>query len=139
MLARYREAVDTVLQYRESKHIIIKQAVIALIPKMAAFAPEKFALSYLDTCTSHLLRVLSTSLTERGTAFSALGAMATALSRSNQARDLVRRLPDMTREMCEAFASKVCYFVYGFTTLGPLNLKPGHLGVLELFSLCTPQ
>ena len=107
MLARYREAVDTVLQYRESKHLIIKQAVIALLPKMAAFAPEKFALSYLDTCTSHLLRVLSTSQTERGTAFSALGAMAAALAKVKQAGDLVSRLPDIMRETRDAFASKV--------------------------------
>lgn len=60
MLARYREVVETVLQpaYRESKEKLIRHAVVRLIPLLAAFAPERFAASYLSTCLDHLLNVL---------------------------------------------------------------------------------
>lgn len=60
MLARYREVVETVLQpaFRDSKEKLIRYAVVRLIPLLAAFAPERFAASYLKTCLEHLLIVL---------------------------------------------------------------------------------
>lgn len=60
MLARYREVVETVLQplYRDSKEKLIRSAVVKLIPLLAAFAPERFAVSYLPICLEHLLAVL---------------------------------------------------------------------------------
>ena len=60
MLARYREVVETVLQplYRDSKEKLIRCAVVRLIPLLAAFAPERFAVSYLPVCLEHLLAVL---------------------------------------------------------------------------------
>ena len=60
MLARYREVVELVLQpsYRESKEKMIRAAVIKLIPLLAGFAPERFAVSYLHTCMEHLLSIL---------------------------------------------------------------------------------
>ena len=51
MLARYREVVDTVLAFRESKERLIRRAVITLIPRLASFAPERFAVAYLRPCT----------------------------------------------------------------------------------------
>ena len=58
MLARYREVVETVLRFRDSKERLIRRAVISLLPKLAAFAPERFAATYLKQCTNHLLSVL---------------------------------------------------------------------------------
>ena len=58
MLARYREVVETVLRFRGSKEKLIRRAVIALIPRLAAFAPERFAATYLRVCSEHLLGVL---------------------------------------------------------------------------------
>lgn len=60
MLARYREVVETVLHsvYRDSKEKLIRCAVVKLIPLLAAFAPERFAVSYLHICLEHLLMVL---------------------------------------------------------------------------------
>ena len=58
MLARYREVVETVLRFRESKERLIRRAVISLLPKLAAFAPERFAATYLKQCTNYLLSVL---------------------------------------------------------------------------------
>lgn len=79
MLARYREVCDTVLRFRESKEKIIRRAVITLLPRLAAFAPERFVRSYLKQSTEHLLTVLS-SPNERGAGFIAVGEMATALA-----------------------------------------------------------
>lgn len=43
LLARYREVVETVLRFKDSKEKLIRRAVIALLPRLAAFAPERFA------------------------------------------------------------------------------------------------
>ena len=58
MLARYREVVEVVLHFRESKEKLIRRAVISLIPRLAAFAPERFAATYLPTCTDYLINTL---------------------------------------------------------------------------------
>ena len=58
MLARYREVVEIVLHFRESKEKLIRRAVISLIPRLAAFAPERFAATYLSTCTDYLINVV---------------------------------------------------------------------------------
>lgn len=58
MLARYREVVEIVLHFRESKEKLIRRAVISLIPRLAAFAPERFAATYLSTCTDYLINIV---------------------------------------------------------------------------------
>ena len=58
MLARYREVVETVLKFRADKNHLIRRAVVSLLPRLAAFAPERFAATYLRQCTEHLLQVL---------------------------------------------------------------------------------
>ncbi len=58
MLARYREVVEIVLHFRESKEKQIQRAVISLIPRLAAFAPERFAATYLNTCVDYLINIV---------------------------------------------------------------------------------
>ena len=58
LLARYKEVVETVLRFRDSKEKLIRRAVLVLVPRMAAFAPERFASEYLNKCITHLLSVL---------------------------------------------------------------------------------
>ena len=58
MLARYREVVEIVLHFRESKEKQIQRAVISLIPRLAAFAPERFAATYLNTCVDYLISIV---------------------------------------------------------------------------------
>lgn len=55
------------------------RAVIRLLPRLAAFAPERFAQDYLHKCIAHLLAVLKHT-GERGTAFAALADMAGSLA-----------------------------------------------------------
>eukprot|EP00879_Flechtneria_rotunda_P018991 GHRR01019938.1.p1 GENE.GHRR01019938.1~~GHRR01019938.1.p1 ORF type:complete len:394 (+),score=91.93 GHRR01019938.1:582-1763(+) len=79
LLARYREVVETVLRFKDSKEKLIRRAVIRLLPRLAAFAPERFAQDYLHKCIAHLLAVLKHT-GERGVAFAALADMASNLA-----------------------------------------------------------
>ena len=65
MLARYREVVSTVLFYTRSNEKLIRRAVIQMLPRLAAFAPERFARMHLEPCPAYLLSVLKNP-SERG-------------------------------------------------------------------------
>eukprot|EP00198_Chlamydomonas_reinhardtii_P008241 XP_001697578.1 target of rapamycin, growth-regulatory PI3K-like protein kinase [Chlamydomonas reinhardtii] len=82
MLARYKEVVENVFRYKDSKEKNIRRAVIHLLPRMAAFSPERFASEYLARAIAFLLIVLKNP-PERGAAFAALADMAAALARVN--------------------------------------------------------
>jgi len=81
MLARYREACDTVLLFRGNQEKVIRRAVISLIPKLATFAPERFVRSYLRQSTLHLLSVLACP-DDQGAGFVALAEMISSLARA---------------------------------------------------------
>ncbi|KDD73785.1 hypothetical protein H632_c1839p0, partial [Helicosporidium sp. ATCC 50920] len=89
MLARYREVCETVLRFKDSKERLVRRAVVSLLPRLAAFAPERFARSYLDPSVEHLLALLAVP-SERGAAFAAVGDMAKALTRIGVAERLRR-------------------------------------------------
>lgn len=91
MLARYREVCDTVLTFRDNKDRVIRKAVVTLIPKLAAFAPERFVRSYLRRSTQHLLSVLESS-SDQGAGFTALAEMISSLAESGVASHL--KTPD---------------------------------------------
>ena len=65
MLARYREVATTVLAYRDAQEKLVRRAAIVLLPRLVAFAPERFAATYLPVSTAHLLSVLK-SPADRG-------------------------------------------------------------------------
>lgn len=46
------------LRFKDSKDKLIRRAVLLLIPRLAAFAPERFATDYLSKCIAHVLSVL---------------------------------------------------------------------------------
>lgn len=81
MLARYREVCATVLRFRDSKEKLIRRAVITLLPRLAAFAPERFVRSYLKQSTEHLVTVLANP-SERGAGFVAVAEMASSLAKA---------------------------------------------------------
>ena len=107
---RYKQTVDTILAFRDSKHANVKQQVMLLIPKMSEFAPEKFVLSYLEPCTTHLLSVLANKSHANSIAFQALGQMLLPLGATSSRRELQRRLqgrlPDIEKEMLDALVAK---------------------------------
>ncbi|DBA66640.1 TPA: hypothetical protein ACH3X2_002209 [Trebouxia sp. C0005] len=105
MLARYREVVETVLRFRESKERLIRRAVISLLPRLAAFAPERFAATYLKQCTNYLLSVLKFP-SERGVGFTALGEMAMSLAKVGAHSVMGPLLPRVADQIKEAISVK---------------------------------
>lgn len=81
--------MDTVLFLRDSKHVNVKMQVMLLIPKMSSFAPEKFVVAYLDTCTDHLLNFMTKDQPALATtAFASFGQMLTPLAAPQSVTDL---------------------------------------------------
>ncbi|KIY91702.1 FKBP12-rapamycin complex-associated protein [Monoraphidium neglectum] len=105
LLARYREVVETVLRFKDSKEKLIRRAVISLLPRLAAFAPERFAQDYLSKCISHLLSVLRHP-SERGAAFGALADMATSLAAVGCAGGFKDCLPAIAAQVRDAVAPR---------------------------------
>uniref|UniRef100_A0A7S1SYY6 Serine/threonine-protein kinase TOR n=1 Tax=Tetraselmis chuii TaxID=63592 RepID=A0A7S1SYY6_9CHLO len=105
MLARYREVVETVLKFRDSKERLIRRAVINLLPRLASFAAERFASTYLPLATAHLLAVLKIPA-ERGAAFTSLGGMATAVCCYKGFSGFMSCLPTLQALIRDAILSK---------------------------------
>ncbi|GBG00672.1 target of rapamycin kinase [Raphidocelis subcapitata] len=105
LLARYREVVETVLRFKDSREKLIRRAVIALLPRLAAFAPERFAQDYLSKCISHLLSVLRHP-SERGAAFGAIADMATSLAAVGCAGGFRDCLPAIAAQVRDAVAPR---------------------------------
>ncbi|MEW5308376.1 MAG: hypothetical protein WDW38_000344 [Sanguina aurantia] len=106
LLARYKEVVETVLRFKDSKEKQIRRAVIVLLPRMAAFSPERFAYEYLAKAIGHLLTVLKLQ-PERGAAFSAIADMACALSAVGCAQGFDGCLQPISYAIREALATRL--------------------------------
>ncbi len=76
---KFNDVCQTVLKYKDHKQNLVRKAVIALLPRLAEFAPEVFVNFYLNECIVFLLSALSKNI-ERPTAFIALGQIATVHS-----------------------------------------------------------
>ena len=107
MLARYREVVDMVLQYCKSRDKLVRQSVANLIPKLAHFAPERFAKTYLGPVMQYLLAAIR-SPTERGIGFKSLGNLAIAFKkvRSPAVASIEAQLPLVANLIQEAISVK---------------------------------
>jgi FKBP12-rapamycin complex-associated protein len=90
------------------------RAVIRLLPRLAAFAPERFAQDYLHKCIAHLLAVLKHT-GERGSSFAALADMASSLAAVGCQDGFEPYLPAIAAQVCLAgFVSKsgcLCRYV----------------------------
>jgi len=101
MLARYREVAQTVLSFATSQNKLVRRAAVSLIPKLAAFAPDRFTVSYL-THALELLCPLFRRAEERSVAFSSLWDTARNLhDASGTAERLRPRLPEIFRAIKE--------------------------------------
>ena len=58
MLSRYQEVVEIVLRYKASRERLIKRTVVALLPLLAAYSPERFAQQHLPEVTAFFLSIL---------------------------------------------------------------------------------
>lgn len=57
----FQPICDSALKYRDSKEVVIRKAVITLIPIMATFDPDRFEEFYLKNCMSYILQSLHKS------------------------------------------------------------------------------
>lgn len=57
----FQPICDVTLKYRDSKEVVIRKAVITLIPNMATFGPDRFEEFYLKNCMSYILQSLHKS------------------------------------------------------------------------------
>ncbi|ABO93925.1 predicted protein [Ostreococcus lucimarinus CCE9901] len=79
MLSRYREVALTILRLQDFKKSIIRRTIVSLIPKLAAFSPQRFAESYLvESCALILTTIRSPN--DSGAGFQALSHLADAMS-----------------------------------------------------------
>jgi FKBP12-rapamycin complex-associated protein len=76
-----------------------RRAVIRLLPRLAAFAPERFAQDYLHKCIAHLLAVLKHT-GERGSSFAALADMASSLAAVGCQDGFEPYLPAIAAQVC---------------------------------------
>ena len=58
MAEYYRQICDLTLKYRDSKEVVIRKAVITLIPSMATYDTDEFQVTYLHRCMAYLLQAL---------------------------------------------------------------------------------
>lgn len=54
----YRATCELTLRYRDSKEVVIRKAVITLIPNMATFDSDEFEQHYLHRSMTYLLQSL---------------------------------------------------------------------------------
>ena len=83
MLSRYKEVAETVLRLHESKERIVRRSVTNLIPKLAAFYPQRFSESYLSSSAALLLATIRVP-SERDAGFNAIGDLAAALAEGDE-------------------------------------------------------
>jgi FKBP12-rapamycin complex-associated protein len=79
--AKYREACDMVLKYRDHRDVLIRREVVIIIPFLATYAPSEFSATYLHACMLHLQTIIRKDR-DRDKAFIAIGKIACAVGSS---------------------------------------------------------
>ncbi|XP_016968569.1 serine/threonine-protein kinase Tor [Drosophila biarmipes] len=75
----YTTICDNVLEQRSSKSPYVQQALLQILPRLAAFNREVFVEKYLQTCVSHLMQILRGKEKDRTVAYITIGYMAVAV------------------------------------------------------------
>jgi FKBP12-rapamycin complex-associated protein len=78
MAEYYKMICELTLRYRDSKEVVVRKAVITLIPSMATYDSDEFEALYLHRSMAYLLQALGKP-TDRDIAYVALGHMAVQL------------------------------------------------------------
>ena len=76
--SRFKEVCSTVLGFAKHRESLIRDTVVALMPRLANLARSVFIEEYLDGCVNHLIHTLrkSSERESRETAYLALGELA---------------------------------------------------------------
>ncbi|KAM8716149.1 hypothetical protein ACLKA7_003090 [Drosophila subpalustris] len=70
---------DNVLEQRSSKSPYVQQALLQILPRLAAFNREVFVSKYLKICVDHLMAILRGKEKDRSVAYITIGFMAVAV------------------------------------------------------------
>ncbi|XP_039949400.1 serine/threonine-protein kinase Tor [Bactrocera neohumeralis] len=77
----YINICDNVLEQRTSKSPYVQQALLHILPRLAAFNREVFVQRYLQECVSHLLSIVPRKEKDRNIAYVTIGYIAVAVER----------------------------------------------------------
>ncbi|XP_002042098.2 serine/threonine-protein kinase Tor [Drosophila sechellia] len=75
----YTNICDNVLEQRTSKSPYVQQALLQILPRLAAFNRAVFVKKYLQTCVSHLMQILRGKEKDRTVAYITIGYIAVAV------------------------------------------------------------
>ncbi|KMY89998.1 serine/threonine-protein kinase Tor [Drosophila simulans] len=75
----YTNICDNVLEQRTSKSPYVQQALLQILPRLAAFNRAVFVEKYLQTCVSHLMQILRGKEKDRTVAYITIGYIAVAV------------------------------------------------------------
>ncbi|XP_015036537.2 serine/threonine-protein kinase Tor isoform X1 [Drosophila pseudoobscura] len=77
--AHYTTICDNVLEQRFSKSPYVQQALLQILPRLAAFNREVFVEKYLQICVPHLMQILRGKEKDRTVAYITIGYLAVAV------------------------------------------------------------
>lgn len=99
MAEYYKMICELTLRYRDSKEVVVRKAVITLIPSMATYDSDEFEALYLHRSMAYLLQALAKP-TDRDIAYVALGHMAVQLGSKMRPfiDDIVKVIKDHLRQ-----------------------------------------
>ncbi|KAH8262146.1 hypothetical protein KR038_003117 [Drosophila bunnanda] len=80
----YTTICENVLEQRSSKSPYVQQALLQILPRLAAFNREVFVEKYLPTCISHLMLILRGKEKDRAVAYITIGYMSVAVQSAIQ-------------------------------------------------------
>ena len=113
MVARYREVAEAALAHRASRNRDVRLAVMALLPRLARFSPERFCANYLAATLEFLFgkdgplrnaTALGGNADLRGAAYTTIGELAQALSSGGLAARLTPHLVELNALCREGIA-----------------------------------
>ncbi|ALC39457.1 Tor, partial [Drosophila busckii] len=77
--ANFLTICDNVLDQRNSKSPYVQQALLQILPRLAAFNREAFVAKYLQICVQHLMSILRGKEKDRNVAYVTIGYIAVAV------------------------------------------------------------
>lgn len=78
-MEHYTTICENIIEQRNSKSIYVQQALLQILPRLAAINREIFVQKYLKICINHLLTVLKGKEKDRNIAYITIGYIAVAV------------------------------------------------------------
>ncbi|XP_033096355.1 serine/threonine-protein kinase mTOR-like [Anneissia japonica] len=95
MEEKFDSVCNQVLKYRSSRTSQIQQTLLTVLPRLAAFQPQRFVSKYLEDTMAYFLSCLRKER-ERSSAFQALGLLAVA-AKHNISQENIRKILDVIK------------------------------------------